>query len=142
MTTIDLTRIVTGAVLREMRGASGLSLRGMAERAGCSRQHLARVESGERALTRDIGRGISRAIAGPHHRDACSQAPDPPHKTAGVRSLTDGVDAAPSDLFVGEQYFPTLTLACTIRVTLTDAMSELTSDSTLTARPSIQRASC
>jgi transcriptional regulator with XRE-family HTH domain len=63
MTTTDLTRTVTGAVLREMRDAAGLSLRVMAERAGCSHQHLARVESGERALSRDIGRGISRAIA-------------------------------------------------------------------------------
>jgi len=34
MTAIDMTRIVTGAVLREMRDASGLSLRVMAERAG------------------------------------------------------------------------------------------------------------
>jgi len=63
MAAIDLTRTVTGAVLQEMRDAAGLSLIVMAERGGCPRQHLARVESGERPLTRDIGRGISRVIA-------------------------------------------------------------------------------
>ena len=54
MTAVDVTRTVTGAVMREMRDAAGLSLRVMAEKTGCSRQHLARVESGERALTRDL----------------------------------------------------------------------------------------
>jgi transcriptional regulator with XRE-family HTH domain len=110
MTTIDVTRILAGAVLREMRAAAGLSLRVMAERAGCSRQHLARVESGERALTRDIGRGICRAIAARTIEIRAAKR-DPPHKTAGVRPLADSVDATPTDLFASEQYFHALATA-------------------------------
>ena len=126
MTAIDLTRTVAGAVLRQTRKAAGLSLRVMAERAGCSRQHLARVESGERALTRDIGRAISRAIAA-RTIEMHPAKRDPPHKTAGLRLLADGVDTAPSDLFASEQYFHTLTLATApSEMKLTDAMPELT----------------
>jgi len=35
----------------------------MAERVGCSHQHLARVESGERALTPDLAAKVAQAIA-------------------------------------------------------------------------------
>ena len=104
MTTIDLARTVAGAVLREMRDASGLTLRVMAEKAGCSRQHLARVEAGERALTRDIGRGISRAIAARSIEMRAARG-DPPHKTARVGPLADGVDSTPSDLFLVSNIF-------------------------------------
>jgi len=44
MAAIDLTSTVPGAVLREMRDAAGLSLIVMADRGGCPRQHLARVD--------------------------------------------------------------------------------------------------
>jgi hypothetical protein len=126
MTAIDMPRTVTGAALREMRDAAGLSLQVMAERAWCSRQHLARVESGERALTRDIGRGISRAIAARTIEMRAAKR-DPPHNTAGVRPLADGVDTAPPDLFASEQHFHTLTLATApSEVKLTDATPELT----------------
>jgi plasmid maintenance system antidote protein VapI len=46
-----------------MREGAGMSLRAMAWRVGCSHGHLARVEDGERALTRDMGHRISRATA-------------------------------------------------------------------------------
>jgi transcriptional regulator with XRE-family HTH domain len=134
MTAIDLTRTVAGAIPREMRDAAGLSQRVMAEKAGCSRQHLARAESSERALTRDIGRGISRAIAA-RTIEMRAVKRDPPHKTAGVRLPAYGVDTAPPDLFASEQHFHTLTLATApSEVKLTDATPELT------AQPSIQGA--
>ena len=40
-----------------------MTLRTMSERVGCCYQHLARIESGERALTPELGVRISRAIA-------------------------------------------------------------------------------
>jgi transcriptional regulator with XRE-family HTH domain len=46
-----------------MREAAGLTLRTTASEIGCSHQHLARVESGERALTRDLADRIAQAIA-------------------------------------------------------------------------------
>ena len=52
-----------GLALRTMRKGVGLTLRAMSERVGCCYQHLARIESGERALTPDLGWRISRAIA-------------------------------------------------------------------------------
>ena len=52
-----------GEVLRAMREGAGMSLRAMAWRVGCSHSHLARVEYGERALTRDMGHRISQATA-------------------------------------------------------------------------------
>ena len=98
----------------------------MADRGGCPRQHLARVESGERALTRDIGRGISGVIAARTVEMRAAKR-HPPHKTAGVRPLADGVDTAPPDLFASEQHFHTLTLATApSEVNLTDATPELT----------------
>jgi len=111
MTTIDLTRIVTDAVLREMRDASGLGLRVMAaERAGCSRQHLARVESGERALTATSV--VASPEPSPPAPSRCARPSTTLHtKQQEFRSLTFGVDAAPSDPFANEQYFHTLTLA-------------------------------
>jgi transcriptional regulator with XRE-family HTH domain len=54
---------VAGEALRAMREGAGMSLRAMAWRVGCSHGHLARVEYGERALTRDMGHRVSRAIA-------------------------------------------------------------------------------
>jgi predicted transcriptional regulator len=52
----------TGLALRTMRKGVGMTLRTMSERVGCCYQHLARIESGERALTPDLGWRISRAI--------------------------------------------------------------------------------
>jgi transcriptional regulator with XRE-family HTH domain len=63
MSTTDLPNQVAGDVLRAMREGAGMSLRDMAWRVGCSHGHLARVEYGERALTRDMGQRISRATA-------------------------------------------------------------------------------
>jgi plasmid maintenance system antidote protein VapI len=40
-----------------------MTLRTMSEHVGCCYQHLARIESGERALTPDLGLRITRAIA-------------------------------------------------------------------------------
>ena len=54
---------VTGEVLRSMRHEVGISLGALADRAGCSHQHLALVESGECALTPATGHSLSRAIA-------------------------------------------------------------------------------
>ena len=59
----ELPPDVTGAGLRAMREDAGMSLRAMAWRVGCSHSHLARIEYGERALTRDMGHRISRATA-------------------------------------------------------------------------------
>lgn len=53
----------TGLALRTMRKGVGMTLRTMSERVGCCYQHLARIESGERALTPELGGRISRAIA-------------------------------------------------------------------------------
>ena len=52
-----------GEVLREMRHSAGISRRAMAERVGCSHQHLAAIESGERTLTADLAERIARATA-------------------------------------------------------------------------------
>lgn len=52
-----------GEVLRATREGAGISRRTMAVRAGCSSGHLARVESGECALTGDLADRINRAIA-------------------------------------------------------------------------------
>jgi transcriptional regulator with XRE-family HTH domain len=52
----------TGLALRTMRKGVGMTLRTMSERVGCCYQHLARIESGERALTPDLGWRIARAI--------------------------------------------------------------------------------
>ena len=52
-----------GEVLRATREGAGISRRTMAVRAGCSSGHLARVESGECALTVDLSERINRAIA-------------------------------------------------------------------------------
>lgn len=46
-----------------MRDGVGMTLRTMADRVGCSHQHLARVESGERALTPELAAKVARAIA-------------------------------------------------------------------------------
>ena len=46
-----------------MRDGVGMTLRTMAERVGCSHQHLARVESGERALTPDLAAKVAQVIA-------------------------------------------------------------------------------
>jgi len=61
---------ITGEVLRGMRDGVGMTLRTMAERVGCSHQHLARVESGERALTPDLAAKVARAIADHLNRHA------------------------------------------------------------------------
>ena len=53
----------TGLALRTMRKGVGMTLRAMSEHVGCCYQHLARIESGERALTPDLGLRITRAIA-------------------------------------------------------------------------------
>ena len=63
----EIPHEVTGEGLRAMREGAGMSLRAMAWRVGCSHGHLARVEDGERALTRDMGHRISRAAA--DHRE-------------------------------------------------------------------------
>ncbi len=54
---------ITGEVLRGMRDGVGMTLRTMAERVGCSHQHLARIESGGRALTPDLAAKVAQAIA-------------------------------------------------------------------------------
>lgn len=54
---------VAGGVLRAIREGAGISRRAMAVRAGCSLGHLARLESGECALTVDLTDRIHRAIA-------------------------------------------------------------------------------
>ena len=53
----------TGLALRTMRKGVGMTLRTMSGRVGCCYQHLARIESGERALTPELGARISRTIA-------------------------------------------------------------------------------
>ena len=53
-----------------MRDGVGMTLRTMAERVGCSHQHLARVESGERALTPDLAAKVAQAIADHLNRHA------------------------------------------------------------------------
>lgn len=40
-----------------------MTLRTTADRAGCSFQHLARVESGERVLTTDLAARVARVVA-------------------------------------------------------------------------------
>ena len=64
MTTItERPHKVAGEVLRATREGAGISRRTMAVRAGCSSEHLARVESGECALTVDLADRINRAVA-------------------------------------------------------------------------------
>jgi len=66
MTTItERPHKVAGEVLRATREGTGISRRTMAVMTGCSSGHLARVESGECALTVDLADRINRAIA--HH---------------------------------------------------------------------------
>jgi plasmid maintenance system antidote protein VapI len=54
---------VTGEVMRAMRDGVGMTIRGMASSVGCSHQHLARIESGQRALTPDLAAKVAQAIA-------------------------------------------------------------------------------
>jgi len=54
---------ITGEVLRGMRTEVGIPLRKMAALVGCSFQHLARVETGERDLTPELAVKFSHAIA-------------------------------------------------------------------------------
>jgi DNA-binding transcriptional regulator YiaG len=54
---------LVGACLKAMREATGMTTRVMATEVGCSRGHLGRIESGQRSLTPDVGKRISRAIA-------------------------------------------------------------------------------
>ena len=63
MPTTEPPHTITGEVLRGMRDGVGMTLRTMADLVGCSHQHLARVESGERALTPDLAAKVARAIA-------------------------------------------------------------------------------
>ena len=50
-------------MLKAAREAAGMSLRTLASAIGCSHQHLARVEAGDRALTADLATRAARAIA-------------------------------------------------------------------------------
>jgi len=63
MPTTESPHNITGEVLRGMRAGVGMTLRSMADRVGCSHQHLARIESGERALTPALAAKVAQAIA-------------------------------------------------------------------------------
>ena len=59
----ELPATITGAVLKAMRVAVGMSTRELAGAIGCSHQHLSRVESGKRSLTAGFGWPLAQAIA-------------------------------------------------------------------------------
>jgi transcriptional regulator with XRE-family HTH domain len=67
MTTIMQENAAAGTgsygVLRGARDGLRMTLRELASRIGCSHQHLARIESGERAITPEFAARWSRAIA-------------------------------------------------------------------------------
>lgn len=59
----ETSQVHTGATIRAMREEVGMSGRQLAKAIGVNHAHLARVEAGERPLSRKVQERISRAIA-------------------------------------------------------------------------------